>query len=406
MPDLRIWLRIHDRKSKQGRQRRKQTNDRTIPILGPDEGSVRMVPPKQQQSIYRNPFRSIKNLTPERIDMGVDYSGSGPFYPVGTGVITNLYNSGWPGGGFISYRLTDGPDAGKYVYVAEDVTPARGINIGSKVTPNTVIGYLNNYLETGWAAPPGTGNALGAPDFTGSNATPAGVNFNKLLVSTGTPSGTIHGKAPPPDSQNINAQTTDWRTAIINGILGVPADIGGGLIGAGISAGIEEGVVNLFKDLFQPLLKRLWWFTETSAGALGIFLTLIMLVVAGLIKGVESTLDHKEILGAMAAAPETGGASLALGTAYVSRKERQARQEAQLNQSAQRIVIAGARQGTAEAREARLAKESDAALARSQQQVQMPPTPPPPDPEREKINAGINARLARIQAEAKKKGKK
>lgn len=373
-----------------------------------------MPPPKSTQVkyVYQNPFRSIKNLTPERIDMGVDYSGKGPFYPVGRGVITNLYNSGWPGGGFISYRLTDGPNAGQYVYVAEDVTPARGIQIGSKVTPNTVIGYLNNYLETGWATPPGSGDTLAATkgeaapgSDPGANPTQEGVNFNKLLVSVGTPSGLLKGK-PVAADQGLNVQTTDWRTSLIRGILGVPADIGGGLIGAGISAGIEEGVVNLFKDLFQPLLKRLWWFTETSAGAVGIFLTIIILVVAGLIKGVEQSLDHKEILGAMAAAPETGGASLALGTAYVSRKERQARQEAQLNQSAQRIVIAGARQGTAEAREARLAKESDAALARSQQQVQMPPTPPPPDPEREKINAGINARLARIQAEAKKKGKK
>ena len=42
-----------------------------------------------------------KGAKPSRIDMGVDYTGSFPLYALGSGTITNVYNSGWPGGKFI-----------------------------------------------------------------------------------------------------------------------------------------------------------------------------------------------------------------------------------------------------------------------------------------------------------------
>jgi len=59
--------------------------------------------------------------------MGVDFGGSGPVYALGNAVITNATgtSAGWPGGGWITYKLTDGPDAGLLVYLAEDVTPTR-----------------------------------------------------------------------------------------------------------------------------------------------------------------------------------------------------------------------------------------------------------------------------------------
>ena len=78
--------------------------------------------------VYRNPLRDITGLIPERVDMGCDFGGSGPIYALGNAVITNATadNSGWPGGGWITYQLTSGPAAGLQVYVAEDVTPAAG----------------------------------------------------------------------------------------------------------------------------------------------------------------------------------------------------------------------------------------------------------------------------------------
>jgi hypothetical protein len=105
---------------------------------------------------YYNPLRGIGDLVLERIDMGVDFSGSGPVYPVGYAVITSATGeaNGWPGGGWITYQLINGPDAGLTVYVAEDVVPT--VLPGTRVTPWTVIGEMfQGYdgIETGWAQP-------------------------------------------------------------------------------------------------------------------------------------------------------------------------------------------------------------------------------------------------------------
>ena len=66
-------------------------------------------------------------LTPGRVDMGVDYGGTGPVYALGDGTITSIYNSGWPGGAFIGLHLDDG----RYVYYAEDISPA--VQVGDSV---------------------------------------------------------------------------------------------------------------------------------------------------------------------------------------------------------------------------------------------------------------------------------
>ena len=103
---------------------------------------------------YRNPVRDVSGLNPERIDMGVDFGGSGPVYALGNAVITNASGNtaGWPGGGWITYKLTDGPDAGLMVYLAEDVTPT--VQVGQHVSSATVIGTMfggGDGIETGWA---------------------------------------------------------------------------------------------------------------------------------------------------------------------------------------------------------------------------------------------------------------
>ena len=75
---------------------------------------------------YRNPLRGVGGLVPERIDDGVNFTGLGQVYALGDAVVTSATgtNFGWPGGGWITYRLTGGPAAGLVVYVAEDITPA------------------------------------------------------------------------------------------------------------------------------------------------------------------------------------------------------------------------------------------------------------------------------------------
>ena len=57
---------------------------------------------------YVNPLADAQ-VTPERIDQGVDYAGSGPLRALGDGKVTYVGTSGtgWPGA-FIEYQLTDG----------------------------------------------------------------------------------------------------------------------------------------------------------------------------------------------------------------------------------------------------------------------------------------------------------
>src|SRR5215475_10615559 len=103
---------------------------------------------------YENPLREVSGLVPERVDMGVDFAGDGPVYAIGAGVVVQAKAccSGWPGGGWITYQLTDGPAVGEVVFLAEDVTPA--VQPGQKVTPGTVIGHMyrgSDGIETGWA---------------------------------------------------------------------------------------------------------------------------------------------------------------------------------------------------------------------------------------------------------------
>jgi hypothetical protein len=150
---------------------------------------------------YRNPLRAVSGLTPDRVDQGVDYGGSGPIYAVGDGLVLNTTNRGWPGGAFITYQLVDGPARGRIVYVAENVIPR--VRVGQWVGASTVLGTLVNsypYLETGWAAPPGNGDtaAAVAGQWTASASahswpTAYGDNFSQLLASLGAPPGIDFG---------------------------------------------------------------------------------------------------------------------------------------------------------------------------------------------------------------------
>jgi murein DD-endopeptidase MepM/ murein hydrolase activator NlpD len=144
---------------------------------------------------YLNPLRGVSGLTPERVDEGVDFAGSGPVYALGDAVITNASgdNYGWPGGGWITYRLTDGPDDGLMVYVAEDVRPS--VSVGQHVTATTVIANMfNGYdgIETGWAQPNGLAAESELPQAGGIGGngpfpTRIGLNFDELLHSLGVP---------------------------------------------------------------------------------------------------------------------------------------------------------------------------------------------------------------------------
>jgi hypothetical protein len=153
-------------------------------------------PRTPDRSAYRNPLRRVAGLIPERVDQGVDFGGSGPVYALGDAVITSAadgISTGWPGGGWITYRLTDGPDAGLVVYLAEDVTPT--VAVGQRVSPSTVIANMfagADGIETGWASSTEFSAESQLPEAGGIGAggpfpTRVGVNFDDLLQSLGAP---------------------------------------------------------------------------------------------------------------------------------------------------------------------------------------------------------------------------
>jgi hypothetical protein len=154
---------------------------------------------------YANPLRAIKDLMPQRIDMGVDFGGTGPIYALGPAVITNAIGDspGWPGGGWITYRLTSGRAKGLMVYVAEDVSPT--VEVGQVVNSSTVIAHMYNGgagIETGWAMPDGSSAESQLPaagSISGGGPFPAtvGINFDEMLQALGVPVSPFDRYVPP-----------------------------------------------------------------------------------------------------------------------------------------------------------------------------------------------------------------
>ncbi len=169
---------------------------------------------------YKNPLRDISGLVPERVDQGVDFGGAGPIYAIGDGVVTQATDAsgGWPGGGWITYKLTDGPAAGEVVYVAEDVTPT--VQVGQQVTPSTVIANMFNGgdgIETGWAMLDSESAESQLPEAGGINGagpfpTAIGMNFEFLLRALGVPEANNYGQST--SGLVPSRYPTDWATAL------------------------------------------------------------------------------------------------------------------------------------------------------------------------------------------------
>lgn len=161
--------------------------------------SVPPAPVNPSPGQYADPLRDIQGLAPERVDQGVDYHGYGPIYAMGDGTVSSIVNSGWPGGTFICYRLTDGRASGLAVYAAEDIDPS--VSVGQSVTPNTILGTMYegpDGIETGWADPScdGVSMANDAGQFSGGNSTAYGANYSQALSSFGAPPGIMQNNPP------------------------------------------------------------------------------------------------------------------------------------------------------------------------------------------------------------------
>jgi len=163
----------------------------TVAVLDASTGS---------SSGYVNPIGA--GLVHERVDQGVDFTGSGSLYALGSGTVVNVYNGGWPGGVFLGIRL----DAGQYVYYAEDITPAVGV--GQRVTAGQYIGRANgggSGIELGWAAPPGDGESAAHAAGQYAYPTSEGESFDALLASLGTTGGSQVRAGSGPVAQQSTA---------------------------------------------------------------------------------------------------------------------------------------------------------------------------------------------------------
>lgn len=164
----------------------------------------------QASRAYVNPLRSVADLKPSRIDMGVDYSGAGPILALGRAKIMLATDrlagpeSCWgktcvpPPGDMIVYRLLDGRFAGKYVYVVENITikvrAGQTVNAGQRIA---ILHDASPNLEMGWASGNGAQTLAAARHQQCACTDPGGWssiegrNFNALLEWVGAPSGYV-----------------------------------------------------------------------------------------------------------------------------------------------------------------------------------------------------------------------
>ncbi|MGO9899885.1 MAG: lytic transglycosylase domain-containing protein [Solirubrobacteraceae bacterium] len=156
---------------------------------------------------YSNPFAQSQGLTPLRIDMGVDYSASGPFDAVGDGTITYAQASGtgWGpfacsggGAGAVVEQLSDGSQKGRWVYVTEGIVPT--VSTGTTVRAGQQVATFTGCIEVGWADGPGPSPRAGdlhqdaislglSTTDPGADPTECGEQMSSLLAATGAPAG-------------------------------------------------------------------------------------------------------------------------------------------------------------------------------------------------------------------------
>lgn len=240
------------------------------------ENGPEMVIPHMARGGYINPLRNISGLGAGRVDMGVDYSGHGPVQALGSGVVVHTGIGGSTGwgppngvapGGWVSYRLTDGPAAGRIVYVAEGIFPS--VHAGEHIRAGQNIARMVAPIETGWASGIGTSTLSqtqgGAGGVTG---TATGENFARLLVALGARRPTSYFSQPGRWlAGHMPRGLPEWPGALNNGDSGHSHDhhhgIAGGsshhhhptppLAGGTNLAGLHDWQINMVKGFVDIL---------------------------------------------------------------------------------------------------------------------------------------------------------
>ncbi|MGI8412650.1 MAG: hypothetical protein ACR2QA_09185 [Solirubrobacteraceae bacterium] len=203
-------------------------------------------------SPYVNPLEHA-HVTPERIDMGVDYAGTGSYVAIGNGVVTQVNPGGWGQyGNFIEYQLTDGPQKGRYVYYAEGVNPS--VKVGQKLSAGQEVATLIPGWHSGTELGYGSGGqdsayASSAYAAAGDGArTAAGQAFSDLVKSLGGPPG-VASSAPL-------VGTAPTGAGAVAG--GASSSSGGGIFGSGIgpNVGPDLNPLDALDSLFKSIVSH------------------------------------------------------------------------------------------------------------------------------------------------------
>jgi murein DD-endopeptidase MepM/ murein hydrolase activator NlpD len=136
---------------------------------------------------YVNPLGGDYYFT-GRTDMGVDFclNPGEPIRAVGDAVVVGISPNWFRNQPYLWYQLVDGPSAGRYVYVAEQVK--RLAKIGTELTAGQPIAYYKKRgtcIEMGWSAFNGATLAQATTGYYEGQITKAGVSFARFLISLG-----------------------------------------------------------------------------------------------------------------------------------------------------------------------------------------------------------------------------
>lgn len=134
---------------------------------------------------YVNP---LPGFTKGRTDQGVDYSAKAgaPIRAIGNAKVLGITPDWYEGQPYVYYRLEDGPQKGKVVYVAEQIAPS--VRPGQRVRAGQTIGRYapkGTGIETGYSNAAGTTQAKATTGYTEGQETAAGKQARQFLERLG-----------------------------------------------------------------------------------------------------------------------------------------------------------------------------------------------------------------------------
>jgi murein DD-endopeptidase MepM/ murein hydrolase activator NlpD len=157
---------------------------------GAEEGPVTLEFDQAVAGVYTryvNPLRGDWYYT-GRTDMGIDFcmARGEPIYALGDGVVTGISRNWFRHQPYIWYLLVDGPDAGRYVYVAEQIT--RLARVGTPLSAGHPVAYYKRFgtcIEMGWSAANGATLAQATTGYREGQVTLAGISFARFVFKLG-----------------------------------------------------------------------------------------------------------------------------------------------------------------------------------------------------------------------------